>query len=103
MVCDKEQVVVGLLNKSIEVPAIEPPQPSSDRIQVYDRSSLKLARVLWGHNDHVWSIDMNREFIVRNSTFDHYSVCSYFWNNERLPSNGIFSFIKLDCKSKKKH
>jgi len=52
MVCDRDQVVVGLLNKSIEV---------------YDRQSLKLVRTLSGHGDHVWSIDMNREFIVSGS------------------------------------
>ena len=34
--------------------------------QVYDRSTLKLVRALWGHDDHVWSIDMNKEFIVSN-------------------------------------
>ena len=28
--------------------------------KVYNRQSLKLVRTLWGHDDHVWSIDMNR-------------------------------------------
>ena len=28
--------------------------------KVYNRQSLKLVRSLWGHDDHVWSIDMNR-------------------------------------------
>ena len=27
---------------------------------MYNRQSLKLVRSLWGHDDHVWSIDMNR-------------------------------------------
>ena len=52
MVCDQEQVVVGLLNKTIEV---------------FDRGSLAKVRTLWGHDDHVWSIDMNKEFIVSGS------------------------------------
>ena len=43
---------MGLLNKTIEV---------------YDRSSMLKVRTLRGHDDHVWSIDMNREYIVSGS------------------------------------
>ena len=64
MVCDQEQVVVGLLNKTIEV---------------FDRGSLAKVRTLWGHDDHVWSIDMNKEFIVSGSWDSRsLSVLKYF-------------------------
>eukprot|EP00090_Calanus_glacialis_P004077 TRINITY_DN13023_c0_g1_i1.p1 TRINITY_DN13023_c0_g1~~TRINITY_DN13023_c0_g1_i1.p1 ORF type:complete len:713 (+),score=103.45 TRINITY_DN13023_c0_g1_i1:114-2252(+) len=52
MVCDMDQVVVGLLNKTIEV---------------YDRATMLKVRTLVGHDDHVWSIDMNKEYIVSGS------------------------------------
>jgi len=52
MVCDMDQIVVGLLNKTIEV---------------YDRATMLKVRTLLGHDDHVWSIDMNREYIVSGS------------------------------------
>ena len=46
------KVVVGLLNKTIEV---------------YDRATMLKVRTLVGHDDHVWSIDMNKEYIVSGS------------------------------------
>jgi len=52
MVCDNDEVVVGLLNKTIEV---------------YDRNTMLKVRTLHGHDDHVWSIDMNKEYIVSGS------------------------------------
>ena len=36
-------------------------------MQVFDRNSLVKVRTLWGHDDHVWSIDMNKEYIVSGS------------------------------------
>ena len=36
-------------------------------MQVFDRNSLVKVRTLWGHDDHVWSIDMNQEYIVSGS------------------------------------
>lgn len=36
-------------------------------MQVFDRNSLAKVRTLWGHDDHVWSIDMNKEYIVSGS------------------------------------
>ena len=34
---------------------------------MYDRSSLQLVRVLKGHTDHVWSIDMDADILVSGS------------------------------------
>ena len=42
-------MVVGLLNRTAEV---------------YDRTSLKLVLTLRGHEDHVWSVDMDKDIIV---------------------------------------
>ena len=51
------QIVVGLVNKNIEV---------------YDRKSLHLVRLLAGHEDHVWSVDMNTEYVVSGSWDSRY-------------------------------
>ncbi len=52
MACDDRIVVCGLLDKSIVV---------------YDRETLNLNYELLGHTDHVWSIDLNRRYIVSGS------------------------------------
>ena len=70
MVCDSKQIVVGLLNKTIEVTFLPVLPLSFTRpplLQVFDRNSLAKVRTLWGHEDHVWSIDMNQEYIVSGS------------------------------------
>jgi hypothetical protein len=36
-------------------------------INVYSRRTLKLVRQLFGHTDHVWSIDLNNKLIVSGS------------------------------------
>ena len=53
------QIVVGLVNKNIEV---------------YDRKSLHLVRLLAGHEDHVWSVDMNTEYVVSGSWDSRYNL-----------------------------
>ena len=52
LVCDQRSLVAGLLNNTLEV---------------YDRSSLARVCTLRGHVDHVWSVDMNSEYIVSGS------------------------------------
>ncbi|XP_023331508.1 F-box/WD repeat-containing protein 11 [Eurytemora carolleeae] len=70
MVCDNTQIVVGLVNKNIEV---------------YDRKSLHLVRLLAGHEDHVWSVDMNTEYVVSGSWDSSVRI----WSRE----NGRILFI----------
>ena len=69
MVCDNDEVVVGLLNKTIEV---------------YDRNTMLKVRTLHGHDDHVWSIDMNKEYIVSGSWDSRSTFRLKFFPNEIL-------------------
>ena len=52
MTCDSRHIVCGLLNK---------------QLAVYDRKSLNLVQNLHGHTDHIWSVDMTKDFIVSGS------------------------------------
>ena len=52
MVVDDRAIACGLLSKVANV---------------YDRKTLKIIHSLKGHTDHIWSIDMNRTYVVTGS------------------------------------
>ena len=71
MVCDQDQIVVGLLNKTIEVyerSSLVKVTSDNKKISLRSNGINRIqVRTLWGHDDHVWSIDMNKEYIVSGS------------------------------------
>ena len=52
MVVDDNSIAVGLLNKVANL---------------YDRQTLQLVHSMTGHTDHIWSIDMNKKYVVTGS------------------------------------
>ena len=52
MVVDQDSIAVALLNKVANL---------------YNRSTLELVMSMTGHSDHIWSIDMNKKYIVTGS------------------------------------
>ena len=74
MVVDETSIACGLLNKTVNV---------------YDRKSLELSLQLFGHQDHIWCIDMSHRFICTGS----WDASVIIWSREN--SNSILTTTNI--------